>query len=150
LTRAVEFLRSQSIPFKIVEYRHFEKGALCASEAIGMPLEQTVKTLLVEIGKKGYITVLMPGTKTIGLKKLAKPYGGKRAAMVDTDTAERLTGYSVGGIGPFAMKRALPVVIDRGLLGFDQVAINGGKRGSMLVMKPGDILKVTDAEPAEL
>lgn len=133
-----------------MEYGHLEKGALFASGAIGMPLEQTVKTLVVEIGKKRYMIVLMPGSKTIALKKFAKSYGEKRAAMVDADTAERLTGYVVGGISPFAMKQALPVVIDRGLLGFDQVAINGGKRGLMLVMNPADILKLTDAEPAEL
>jgi Cys-tRNA(Pro)/Cys-tRNA(Cys) deacylase len=48
------------------------------------------------------------------------------------------------------MKQRIPVVIDRGLLGFDRVAINGGKRGLMLVMSPGDIVKVTDAEAAEL
>ena len=37
---------------------------------------------------------------------------GKRAEMCPPDTAERLTGYVVGGISPFGQKRALPVVID--------------------------------------
>lgn len=54
MTRAIEFLKSRSIPFEIVEYGHQEKGAVFASEAIGMPLEQTVKTLVVEVAKKGY------------------------------------------------------------------------------------------------
>lgn len=115
-----------------------------------MPLEQTVKTLVVEIGKKDYLTLLMPGTKKIALKKLPKSYGEKTASMVDSDTAERLTGYVVEGISPFAMKQPLRVVIDKGLLGFDRVAINGGKRGVMFIMSPRDILKVTDAELAEL
>jgi Cys-tRNA(Pro)/Cys-tRNA(Cys) deacylase len=150
LTRAIQFLKKRSVSFEIAEYGHLEKGARFASEAIGMPLERTVKTLVVEIGKKGYVMVLMPGSKTIGFKKLTKFFGGKRGAMVDADTAERLTGYVVGGISPFATKQALPVVMDRGLLGFDRVAINGGKRGLMLVMRPEDILKVTNAEPAEL
>ena len=115
-----------------------------------MPLEQTVKTLVVEIGKKEYVTLLMPGTKKVALKKLAKSYGEKTAAMVDSDTAERLTGYVIGGISPFAMKQRLRVVIDKGLLEFDRVAINGGKKAVMLIISPKDILKVTDAEPAEL
>jgi Cys-tRNA(Pro)/Cys-tRNA(Cys) deacylase len=150
LTRAVQFLKKRGVVFETLEYGHLEKGALFASEAIGMPLEQTVKTLVVQVDKKGYVALLMPGTKKVALKKLAKSYGEKRAAMVDSVTAERLTGYVVGGISPFAMKQGLPVVIDRGLLGFDRVAINGGKRGLMLIMSPGDIVKVTDAEPAEL
>jgi Cys-tRNA(Pro)/Cys-tRNA(Cys) deacylase len=150
LTRAIAFLKKQSIPFEIVEYGHLEKGAVFASDAIGMPLEQTVKTLVAEIDTKSYRVVLMPGSKTIAFKKFARAHGAKRAAMVDTDTAERLTGYKVGGISPFAMKQRLPVVMDKGLLEFDEVAINGGKRGIMLVMSPADIWKLTDAELTEL
>jgi Cys-tRNA(Pro)/Cys-tRNA(Cys) deacylase len=150
LTRAIQFLKKRNVSFEIVEYGHLEKGALFASEAIGMPLGQTVKTLVVEIGKKRYVILLMPGTKKVALKRLARSYGEKRAAMVDSGTAERLTGYMVGGISPFAMKQALPVVIDRGLLGFNRVAINGGKRGLMLIMNPADILKAAAAEPSEL
>jgi Cys-tRNA(Pro)/Cys-tRNA(Cys) deacylase len=150
LTRAIKFLKNQSIPFEIVEYGHLEKGALFASEAIGVPLEQTVKTLVAEIDKKSYRVVLMSGSKTIAFKKFARAHGAKRAAMVDTDTAERLTGYKVGGISPFAMKQRLRVVMDKGLLEFDQVAINGGKRGVMLLMSPTDILKLTNAELTEL
>ncbi len=70
--------------------------------------------------------------------------------MADAAVAERLTGYPVGGISPFGMKQRLRVIIDAGLLVFDKVAINGGKRGLMLIMSPADILKVTDAKPIEL
>jgi Cys-tRNA(Pro)/Cys-tRNA(Cys) deacylase len=150
LTRAIQFLKKHNVSFEILEYGHLEKGALFASQAIGMPLEQTVKTLVVEIGEKGYITLLMPGTKKVAFKKLAQSYGEKRAAMVDSETAERLTGYVIGGISPFAMKQSMSVVIDAGLLEFDQVAINGGKRGVMLVISPRDILKATDAKLCEL
>ena len=70
--------------------------------------------------------------------------------VVDPATVERLTGYPVGGISPFGMKQRLRVMIDAGLLSFDKVAINGGRRGLMLVMSSADILKVTEAEPIEL
>jgi len=59
--------------------------------------------------------------------------------MADTTTAERLTGYLVGGISPFGTKMDLPVVMEEGLLKFDKVAINAGKRGVMLIMDPKDI-----------
>jgi Cys-tRNA(Pro)/Cys-tRNA(Cys) deacylase len=97
-----------------------------------------------------YFVLLVPGSKTVPFKKLAKTRRAKKAGMVDPATAERLTGYQVGGISPFGMKQRLRVMIDAGLLSFDKVAINGGMRGLMLVMSPADILKVTDAEPIEL
>ena len=127
-----------------------EKGALFASQAIGMPPERTIKTLVVELSPKDYLVVLMPGTKTISFKKLAKSRGVKRAAMVNTIQAERLTGYVVGGISPFGMKRQLPVAMEAGLLSFDSVAINGGRRGVMLIMDPRDVMKATNAQTVEL
>ena len=60
--------------------------------------------------------------------------------MADTATAERLTGYLVGGISPFGTKHDLPVVMEQSLLRFDKVAVNAGKRGVMLIMDPKDIL----------
>jgi Cys-tRNA(Pro)/Cys-tRNA(Cys) deacylase len=150
LTRAIRFLREQGVSFEVAEYNDLEKGALFAAEAIGMPVEKTIKTLVVELSKKSYLVALMPGNKTISLKKLARIRGTKRAAMANANTAERLSGYPVGGISPFGMKQRLPVTMDVGLLRFDKVAINGGKRGVMLIMRPSDILKATDAEPIEL
>ena len=150
MTRATEFLRNQDIPFEIAEYEPLEKGAVFASQAIGVPLEKTIKTLVVELSPKAYVVVLMPGNKSIPFKKLARICGVKRAAMVDAATAERLSGYLVGGISPFAMRHRLPSLIDAELLAFDSVSINGGKRGLMLIMSPSDILKVTAAEPVDL
>jgi prolyl-tRNA editing enzyme YbaK/EbsC (Cys-tRNA(Pro) deacylase) len=48
------------------------------------------------------------------------------------------------------MKQRLRVMMDAELLAFDKVAINGGKRGLMLIMNPMDILKAADADPIEL
>ncbi len=150
MTPAVRFLENQGIPFEIASYDHQKKGAVFASKAIGMPVEQTIKTLVVEVAKQGYLVVLMPGSKNISFKRLARILGTRKAAMVHTTTAERLTGYSVGGISPFGMKHSLPVVIDAGLLSAEKVAINGGKRGLMLIMHPSDILRATGAKPIEL
>jgi len=134
----------------VARYEHLEKGAVFASEAIGIPVEQTIKSLVVEVSKQNCFVVLMPGSKTISLKKLAKTFGAKRAEMAHPAVAERITGYLVGGISPFGMRQRLRVIIDTALLSFDKVAINGGKRGLMLIMNPMDILKATGAEPVEL
>jgi Cys-tRNA(Pro)/Cys-tRNA(Cys) deacylase len=150
LTRAVHFLKKRGIPFEVAEHEHLDKGAVFASQAIGMPLEQTIKTLVVELAGKGILVVLMPGSKTISFKKLARAEGAKRAGMVAPTTAERLTGYMVGGVSPFGMKQRLRVMMDAELLAFDKVAINGGRRGLMLIMNPMDILKAADADPIEL
>ncbi len=147
-TRAIQFLKQKKIPFEIITYHHEEKGAAFAAGATGFALEKTVKTLVVDIGRKQYTLVLMPGNRRLSMKHLARFYDTKRAAMVDVPTAERITGYRVGGISPFGTRQKLPVIMDRNILRFDRVLINAGQRGSMLLMAPADIRAALACEVA--
>ncbi len=84
----------------------------------------------------------MPGDKQLSMKLLAKVCGVKRASLADIPTAERITGYRVGGISPFGVKNNnLHVIMDEGALKFDKILINAGRRGTMVMMDPGDIPK---------
>ena len=149
-TRAIQFLKHKKIAFELVRYEHQEKGAAYAAKATGYPLAQTVKTLMVHLGQKGYTLVLMPGDKQLSMKRLAKVCGVKRAVMADTKTAERLTGYLVGGISPFGTKQKLPVMMEESILCFDKILINAGQRGRMLMMSPTDIQKTFNCIVAKL
>jgi Cys-tRNA(Pro)/Cys-tRNA(Cys) deacylase len=147
-TRAIQILKQKKIPFDLIKYDHVEKGAEFAAVATGFPLAATVKTLVVDLGEKKYALALMPGNRQLSTKRLAKACGVKRAAMVDTRTAERLTGYLVGGISPFGTKQKLPVVLEATILTFDKVLINAGQRGAMLKMAPADVRKALAAKVA--
>ena len=149
-TRAIAFLTEKKIPFEVRMYDHGEKGALFAAAALDLPAEQVVKTLVVELDRKHYLLALMPGTKEVNLKSLARFCGRKRGVMTDTKTAERLTGYKVGGISPFGTKRRFQVVMDRELLQHERVAVNGGGRGIMLVLSPTDLLEVVAGQVEDL
>jgi Cys-tRNA(Pro)/Cys-tRNA(Cys) deacylase len=149
-TRAIQYLKQKKIPFEVVRYDHAEKGAEFAAGATGYPLEATVKTLVVNLGKKHYSLVLVPGDRQVSMKLLAKACGVKRAAMVDIPTAERITGYLVGGISPFGIKKKIPVVMDEGTLAFEKILINAGQRGAMLMMDPADIRKILSCKIARV
>ena len=145
-TRAIRFLDQKGIDFEVIKYEHVEKGAVFASEAMAFPVERTIKTLVVDLGRTGYVIVLMPGDKNIDLRSLARTYSVKRAAMADMSTAERLTGYLVGGISPFGTTQYLPVAMEASLLKFDKVAVNAGQKGVMLIMDPKDILLAVNGD----
>jgi Cys-tRNA(Pro)/Cys-tRNA(Cys) deacylase len=141
-TRAIKFLKQKKVPFDVLKYDHTEKGAAFAAQATGMPLERTIKTLVVDTGPKSYHLALVAGDRQLSLKKMARACGVKRAAMADTRSAERLTGYLIGGISPFATRQRLPVIMDAFLLNYANVAINAGQRGILLAMTPTDILDI--------
>jgi len=149
-TRAIAWLKKKKIPHEVVHYAHEEKGAAFAARATGFPLEKTVKTLVVDLGSKSFGLALMPGDRELAFKQAAKAFGVKKAAMADPATAERLTGYHVGGISPFGLRQRLPVVMEEGLLRHAAVMINAGQRGVMLKMVPGDIVTAIGCRLASL
>ena len=149
-TRAIVYLEKRKIPFEVVKYAHREKGAEFAAGAIGFALEQTIKTLVVQLDRSTYCLALMPGDRQLDLKALAKVLNVKRTTMADTAAAQRLTGYLVGGISPFGTKQKLPVIAQAGIDVFDEVLINAGQRGTMLKMSPRDIIKVLKCHVAEI
>ena len=149
-TRAIRFLKQRAVAYDLVKYRHEEKGAVFAADAIGFALEKTVKTLVVEVGKGGYTLALMPGHLELSMKKVAATFRAKKAVMVKPEEAERLTGYKVGGISPFATRKSMPAVMEMGLLQFDKVAINAGARGLMIIMRPADICDLTGSVTAAI
>jgi Cys-tRNA(Pro)/Cys-tRNA(Cys) deacylase len=149
-TRAIQYLNKKDINFKIAEYRHDKRGAEFAASAIGFPLERTVKTLVVDLGNQKYCFALLPGNKQLPLKQLARACKVKKAAMADLTTAERLSGYLVGGISPFGAKHHLPVIMEKNLLRWEVVAINAGQRGMMLIMDPEDIVSALGCDVAQI
>lgn len=134
----------------MVKYTHEEKGAVFAAEAIGFDLEKTVKTLVVDVGKKGYSLALMPGHLELSMKKVAAACRSKRATMVKPEEAERVTGYKVGGISPFGTRKIMPAIMEQGLLQFERVAINAGQRGLMLIMNPVTISDLAGCITADI
>ena len=149
-TRAIAYIKKNKIPFEVVKYDHQEKGAEFAAKATGNPLEITVKTLVVELDQKRFCLALLPGHQELNLKKLASSLGSKRTAMVDIKTAERLTGYLVGGISPFGTQKRLETVMEKGILENREILINAGQRGVMLKMDPKDIIVALDCKVAAI
>jgi Cys-tRNA(Pro)/Cys-tRNA(Cys) deacylase len=149
-TRAITFLKKAGVEFEVIKYDHGEKGAEFAAHATGFPLEHTIKTLVVELDPHQYALALMPGHRQLDLKVLARHFKAKRAAMVEPAKAERLTGYLVGGISPFGTREKFSVVMAASVMDLDQVMINGGQRGTMLIMVPGDIITALKGRTASI
>lgn len=139
-SRGERFLIERGITFESLEYDFREKGSEYASEALDVPLDTMLKSLVVQLSDNRFIFVLMPSSKDISLKGLARTVGVKEAQMASERDAERITGYLVGGISPFGAKTSLPVYLDRGVLKYGEIYINGGRRGLILKLKVTDLL----------
>jgi len=122
---------------------------LHAAETLGIDPSQTFKTLMAEVDGKP-VCVVVPSDTEVSMKKLAACFGGKSGAMMKVPDAERLTGYKVGGIGPFGQKRRLPTALDETAELYDTIYINAGQRGLLLSIAPADAAKAAEMIVADL
>ncbi len=96
------------------------------------------------------VCVVVASDREVSMKKLAAAFHGKAANMMRPADAERLTGYHVGGISPFAQKKRVPVAIDRAALAETSVYLNGGQHGLQIEIDPGDAVRALDATVLEM
>jgi Cys-tRNA(Pro)/Cys-tRNA(Cys) deacylase len=151
-TRAIDILGRAGISFVVHEYEVTDSDLSygeAAAESLGVDPDRVFKTL-VAIVDDAPIIGIVPVSGRLSLKRLAKAAGGKRADMADPATAQRLTGYVVGGISPFGQTRRLPMFVDASVERYATVYVSAGKRGLQAEVSPEDLLKVASARTADI
>lgn len=152
-TPAIVALAAANVPFQLHEFeadpaeRHYGQAAALA---LGVELERVFKTLIATVDERNHVVGIVPVSGQLSLKELANAVRGKRAEMCQPETAQRLTGYVVGGISPFGQKRQLPTVIDETCVLFDSIFVSGGRRGLDVEIAPGDLISVLSAVTAPI
>jgi Cys-tRNA(Pro)/Cys-tRNA(Cys) deacylase len=146
-------LKAAGVPFRMHEFdadpaeRQYGQAA---ARALGVDVERVFKTLIATIDGGNHVVGMVPVSGQLSLKELATAVGAKRAQMCVPDTAERLTGYVVGGISPFGQRRSLPSVIDETCVLFDSIFVSGGRRGLDIELAPDDLISVLGAVTAPI
>lgn len=153
-TLGMRILEGKGIPYEPVAYDVV--GHLSASEvaeAVGLPPEQTFKTLVVCTDRAGGrpLLALLPGSSQLDLKKLAAASGDKKLQMASHRDAERLTGLEKGGISPLAlMDKGWPVYVDETAVLFDRIEISAGRVGLGVLVPVEPLLALLGARLADL
>lgn len=151
-TNAVRIMEASKVPFELLEYE-IDEEALSAEDAAAktnVPEEQTFKTLCARGDKHGVMMVCVPAGRELDFKKLASASGNKSAELVHLKEVNGLTGYIRGGCSPIGTKKKYPVYIDETAILFDYITVNAGQRGLLFKLIPDDLIKVTEAQAADL
>jgi len=143
VTAAVRALRAAQVPFSDHLYAYEEKGGTAvSSRELGVDEHAVVKTLIMEDEEKNPVVVLMHGDRQVSTKELARVLGVKTISPCTPDTAQKHTGYLVGGTSPFGTRRRMPVCLEETILDLPRIYINGGKRGYLVGIDPRDVVKL--------
>jgi len=143
VTAAVRELRAAKVEFTDHLYEYEEKGGTAVSaRELAVPEHAVVKTLVMEDDARSPMLVLMHGDLKVSTKELARIVGAKTVAPCNPETANRHSGYVVGGTSPFGTRRKMPVYMEQSVLDLPKIYINGGRRGYLVGIAPADVVRV--------
>jgi Cys-tRNA(Pro) deacylase len=143
VTPAVRALRAAGVEFADHLYAYEEKGGTAASaRELGVDEHCVVKTLVMEDERKTPLLVLMHGDRQVSVRELARTIGAKSVLPCTPETAQKHTGYLVGGTSPFGTRRSMPVYMEETILGLPRIYINGGKRGYLVGLEPREVVRL--------
>ena len=151
VTPAIRLLRDQKIPFTPHLYDYEEHGgAPHAAKALGVPLHNVVKTLVMETEDRQPLLILMHGELEVSTKQMARVLGIKKVSPCEAATAQKQTGYMVGGISPLGTRSHMPVYVEASILDLPVIYLNGGKRGFLIAVTPDDLRKALRVTPVHV
>lgn len=147
ITPAIRVLRDEKVEFEPHVYEYVERGGTKHSaEALGVDEHAVVKTLLMETDERRPLVVLMHGDCEVSTKQLARTLGVKTVQPCAPATAQKHTGYMVGGTSPFGTSKRLPVYVERTIFSLPKIYINGGKRGFLVSLDPQELRRLLPIE----
>ena len=151
MTPAVRALRQAGVEFTEHPYAYIEHGGTAAfARQYAVDEHLVVKTLVMVDDAKKPLVVLMHGDREVSTKELARTLGVKSVHPCAPDTAERHSGYQVGGTSPFGLRKAMPIYVEETILVLPVIYINGGKRGFIVGLDPKDLARVLKPVPVRV
>ena len=142
-TQATRLLRQAGLSYTEHLYRYEEHGGTAVSaRELGVPEQAVIKTLVMEDEKGAPLIILMHGDREVSTRELARQVGAKAIHPCKPEVANRHSGYLVGGTSPLGTKKPLPIYAEATLFELERIYLNGGSRGFLVGLAPGDLERV--------
>ncbi|KQC85774.1 MULTISPECIES: Cys-tRNA(Pro) deacylase [Clostridia] len=150
-TNAVRILDRNKVEYELNKYECDDfKDGVSIADMLEQSYDMSFKTL-VTVGKSGkYYVFAIPVDKEINMKKAAKEVGEKNIEMVHVKDINAVTGYIRGGCTPIGMKKNYPTVINESAKEHEKIIVSGGRLGLQIILKPDDLVKVTNGRYADI
>jgi Cys-tRNA(Pro)/Cys-tRNA(Cys) deacylase len=152
VNNVTRFLDAKKIDYQAFDLPAEKLSAVEVAEILNVPDEIVYKTIVVlREGKGKPILALVPGTKEVDPKALAKVVKEKKLRIASQREAESITGLLVGGISPLALvNRGFQVVVDESVLDCEEIYISGGQRGLNIRLTSKNLIDLVHARLAAI
>ena len=150
-TNAFRILDRNKVDYELKKYECDDfKDGVSIADMLGQSYDMSFKTLVTVVKSGKYYVFAIPVDKEMDMKKAAKEVGEKNIEMLHVKDINAVTGYIRGGCTPIGMKKSYPTVINESAKEHDKIIVSGGRLGLQIILKPDDLIKVTNGKYADI
>ena len=151
--RVRAYAEQRGVTIEITAFDESTHTAQEAADAIGVALGQIVKSLVfmapvdpaIDDGELEPVMALVRGTDRVDLAKLAMGSGRPRLRRASAKEAKRATGFSIGGVPPFAHDQQAAVIMDPALDGYEEIWAAAGTPTTVFPIAPATLVMLSGA-----
>lgn len=137
LTRVLE---AMGIPHRLVRHPAPLHSIEQAAAERNQTPDQVVRSIVFHLGSGQYVIVLVAGARQVSWPALRRHLGQSRLTMATAEEVLEVTGYEVGTVGPFGLRRPVRILVDRSVLAQPEISFGGGEKACGVIMGGEDFL----------
>jgi prolyl-tRNA editing enzyme YbaK/EbsC (Cys-tRNA(Pro) deacylase) len=148
LTRVTTALRAAGLDITPVETANETRTAQQAADAVGVHLDQIVKSILFAGETSGRLCLFLTAGGNQVDPDCATALAGEPLGRADIATVRAVTGFAIGGVAPIGHLTPIPTFLDPRLLDFPEVWAAAGTPRHIFPIAPQDLIRITGATPS--
>jgi prolyl-tRNA editing enzyme YbaK/EbsC (Cys-tRNA(Pro) deacylase) len=141
--RVRETLQERGFTVRVVQLEQTARSAAEAAEALGVRVEQIVKSLVFRGRKTGRpVLVLAGGANRVNEARISN-FFSEPIEMADAEYVREKTGFSIGGVPPVGHAERPVTFVDEDLLLEEEVWAAAGHTHAVFGLEPAKLLEIT-------
>jgi len=151
--KLVALLSEAQAKFRVIEHEA-EGRSEKISVIRGNRPEQAAKAMVLDMrgggsGRRNVLAIL-PGNRKLDFAAVAKVFEARKCGFASPQSAEELTGCTMGAVPPFSLNPGLSVVVDEDLLANDTLFFNAGRLDRSMELDTKDWIAVAQPRVAKI
>jgi Cys-tRNA(Pro) deacylase len=140
--RVKKALAKLEVPYTIKDLPQSTRTAVEAAAAVNSSVSQIVKSLVFQTPGKKPILILTSGSNQVD-EDLVGQHLGQRINFANAEYVRQQTGFAIGGVSPYGLKKKVPIYIDRDLLVHPVIWAAAGSSHAVFSIQPADLVETT-------
>lgn len=148
IERVQAYLQDKDPQLSIIVLEDNTSTAPLAAQALGTEIGQIAKSILFKTKKDDYIMVVSAGDVRLDSKAI-KEAVGQKVRMANAEEVLEVTGFNIGGVCPFALRKEVSIYLDESLKRYDIVYAAAGTGNTALHISYEQLRKITGGYPCK-